>query len=100
MAKDGKINISDQHEYVKCAKKDGKKPSDQDGRIELRSVPVQGLYQPDTLAAYEHRGRTYLVMANEGDARDNGDGDSEDERRGSTGNATIEYVPDGSSWRG
>ncbi len=35
-------------------------------------------------------------MANEGDARDNGTGDGEDERRGSAGNATIEYVPDGS----
>ena len=70
-------------------------PSDQDGRIELRNVPVKGLYQPDTIAAYEHRGRTYLVMANEGDARDNGDGDSEDERRGGSGNASIEYVGDG-----
>jgi len=71
-------------------------PNDQDGRSELRSAPVQGLYQPDTIAAYEHRGRTYLVMANEGDARDNGAGDSEDERRGSAGNASIEYVADGS----
>jgi hypothetical protein len=71
-------------------------PNDQDNRKELRSVPVKGLYQPDTIASYEHKGRTYLVMANEGDARDNGDGDSEDERRGSAGNASIEYVPDGS----
>lgn len=69
-------------------------PSDQDGEIRLRSVPVKGLYQPDGIAAYEHRGRTYLVMANEGDARDNGEGDAEDERRGSAGNASIEYVPD------
>ena len=46
--------------------------------------------------AYSHKGRTYLVMANEGDARDNGNGDAEDERRGSAGNAAIEYVPDGS----
>jgi hypothetical protein len=71
-------------------------PNDQDGRIELRSAPVQGLYQPDSIAAYEHRGRTHLVMANEGDARDNGEDDGEDERRGSSGNAAIEYVPDGS----
>jgi hypothetical protein len=35
-------------------------------------------------------------MANEGDARDNGSADGEDERRGSAGNASIEYVPDGS----
>lgn len=71
-------------------------PNDQDGRIELRSAAVKGLYQPDTLAAYEFKGRTYLVMANEGDARDNGTADGEDERRGSAGNASIEYVPDGS----
>ncbi|MBS0449827.1 MAG: choice-of-anchor I family protein [Proteobacteria bacterium] len=71
-------------------------PSDQDGVIRLRNVPVKGLYQPDGIAAYEFRGETYLVMANEGDARDNGEGDGEDERRGSAGNASIEYVPDGS----
>lgn len=71
-------------------------PNDQDGRIELRAAAVKGLYQPDTIATYEHRGRTYLVMANEGDARDNGSADGEDERRGSAGNASIEYVPDGS----
>lgn len=68
-------------------------PSDRDGRIELRNVPVFGLYQPDTIATYRHRGRSYLVMANEGDARDNGDFDSEDERRGDAGAADIEYVP-------
>jgi DNA-binding beta-propeller fold protein YncE len=71
-------------------------PSDRDGRIELRTVPVQGLYQPDSLATYRARGRTYLVMANEGDARDNGEGDSEDERRGGAGGADIELVPDSS----
>ena len=71
-------------------------PNDQDGEVEFRSVPVKGLYQPDAIAAYRHKGRTYLALANEGDARDNGTGDSEDERRGSAGNAAIEYVPDGS----
>lgn len=54
-----------------------------------------GLYQPDTIATYEHRGRVYLVMVNEGDARDNGSGDSEDDRRGSAGSAAVKYVPDG-----
>jgi hypothetical protein len=71
-------------------------PNDQDGEIRFRNVPVTGLYQPDGIAAYRYKGRTYLAMANEGDARDNGEGDSEDERRGSAGNAAIEYVPDGS----
>ena len=71
-------------------------PNDQDGRIELRRVPVQGLYQPDSIAAFKHRGATYFALANEGDARDNGSGDSEDERRGSAGGDDIEYVPNGS----
>lgn len=68
-------------------------PGDRDGRVELRSAAVQGLYQPDGAAAYRHKGRTYLVMANEGDARDNGEEDGEDERRGAAGAADIEYVP-------
>ncbi|PPD10094.1 MAG: hypothetical protein CTY36_01350 [Methylocystis sp.] len=71
-------------------------PNDQDGAVKLEQVPVKGLYQPDSIAAYEYRGRSYLVMANEGDARDNGSGDGEDERRGSAGGASVEYVPDGS----
>lgn len=42
------------------------------GRILLRSWPnLYGVYQPDSIAAYEAAdGRTYLVIANEGDARD------------------------------
>lgn len=69
-------------------------PNDRDGVIALQSVPVKGLYQPDAITAYDFRGRTYLVMANEGDSRDNGDGDSEDERRGAAGDPSVEYVPD------
>jgi DNA-binding beta-propeller fold protein YncE len=71
-------------------------PNDQDGRIALRNAPVKGLYQPDSIAAYAYRGATYFALANEGDARDNGSGDSEDERRGSAGGEDIEYVPNGS----
>ena len=48
-------------------------PSDEDG-INIRNEPVFGLYQPDSIAAYEVDGATYYVTANEGDARD------EDER--------------------
>jgi hypothetical protein len=47
-------------------------PSDRDGRIELRSVDARGLYQPDGMAAYSVGGKTFLVMANEGDARADG----------------------------
>ena len=71
-------------------------PSDRDGRMELRNVPVLGLYQPDTVAAYVARGRTWLVMANEGDSRDNGNADGEDERRGGAGSGVAELVPDSS----
>ena len=51
----------------------GLDPSDEDG-INIRNEPVFGLYQPDSIAAYEVDGATYYVTANEGDARD------EDER--------------------
>lgn len=69
-------------------------PNDRDGVIALQNVPVKGLYQPDAIAAYSFWGRTFIVAANEGDARDNGDGDSEDERRGTAGDPPIELVPD------
>jgi DNA-binding beta-propeller fold protein YncE len=49
-------------------------PSDKDKKIELRPAAVSGLYQPDAIAAYTAGGRTYLVMANEGDTRED-DGD-------------------------
>ncbi len=45
-------------------------PSNEDGGINIRPVPVFGLYQPDTIATYRANGQTYLVTANEGDARD------------------------------
>jgi DNA-binding beta-propeller fold protein YncE len=51
-------------------------PSDQDfisgsagpTRLDLRSVPVKGLYMPDTIASYAVGNRSFYVMANEGDA--------------------------------
>jgi hypothetical protein len=49
-------------------------PSHKDGKIELRTAAVRGLYQPDGIAAYQAGGQTYLVMANEGDTRED-DGD-------------------------
>lgn len=54
-------------------------PSDRDGRIELRSVAAKGFYQPDGRVAYTTGGKTFLVMANEGDSR----WDEQDEARGS-----------------
>jgi hypothetical protein len=43
-------------------------PSDQDGGINLRNVPVKGLYMADAIAAYSSGGQTFYVTANEGDA--------------------------------
>ncbi|MEG3614689.1 choice-of-anchor I family protein [Isoptericola haloaureus] len=53
-------------------------PSDEDGPdgegvIDIRTVPVKGLYMPDGMDAYTVDGETYLVTANEGDAREFGD---------------------------
>ncbi len=44
--------------------------SDKDGKINIANWPVKGILQPDSIAAYNVGGRTYLVTANEGDARD------------------------------
>ncbi len=38
--------------------------------VEFISPAVKGLYMPDSVAAYEWRNRTLLVMANEGDYRE------------------------------
>ncbi len=40
------------------------------GTVNIRNWPVSGMYQPDAIATYRVKGDTYLVMANEGDARD------------------------------
>lgn len=48
-------------------------PSDKDAGIDIRTVPVQGLYMPDGITSYTTGGQTYLLTANEGDAREWGD---------------------------
>ncbi|MCY4325707.1 MAG: choice-of-anchor I family protein, partial [Betaproteobacteria bacterium] len=53
--------------------------SNKDGQINIRNWPVLGMYQPDALATYAVAGKTYMVTANEGDARDY-DGFSEETR--------------------
>ena len=45
-------------------------PSDRDDAVAIAPVPAFGLYQPDAIAAYEVNGQTYVVTANEGDARE------------------------------
>jgi 2',3'-cyclic-nucleotide 2'-phosphodiesterase/3'-nucleotidase/5'-nucleotidase len=51
-------------------------PSDRDNAagtgaaIKIGNWPVFGMYQPDSIASYRVDGKDYLVMANEGDARE------------------------------
>jgi hypothetical protein len=56
--------------------------SDRDSAINIRSWPVFGMYQPDAIASFRIDKTTYLVTANEGDARD-WDGFAEEARVGS-----------------
>jgi len=53
--------------------------SNKDDSINFANYPVLGMYQPDSIASYEYMGETYIVTANEGDARDY-DGFSEEVR--------------------
>lgn len=54
--------------------------SDRDGAINITTYPnLFGMYMPDAIALYEIGGETYIVTANEGDARIRPDGDLEDE---------------------
>ena len=55
--------------------------SDKDNAINIQKWPVFGMYQPDSIASYQSNGETYIVTANEGDARDY-DGYSEEVRVG------------------
>ncbi len=54
--------------------------SDRDDAINITSHPnLVGMYQPDAIDVYEANGQTFIVTANEGDARDY-DGFSEEAR--------------------
>ncbi|MBB6099057.1 hypothetical protein HNR42_002493 [Deinobacterium chartae] len=44
--------------------------SDKDAQANIRNWPVLGMYMPDGIAAFSVGGQTYLVSANEGDARE------------------------------
>ena len=47
---------------------------DNDAKVLFQAVAAKGLYMPDTIASFRHRGQTFLVTANEGDFReDNAD---------------------------
>ncbi len=45
--------------------------SNQDGMINIAAWPVKGMYMPDAIHSFEAAdGQTYIITANEGDARD------------------------------
>ncbi|TCO77164.1 choice-of-anchor I family protein [Chromatocurvus halotolerans] len=44
--------------------------SNRDGGINIREWPLRGVFMPDGFDSYEYAGVTYLVTANEGDARE------------------------------
>lgn len=46
--------------------------SDRDGGAIIRQVPLSGMFMPDAIASFVRDGVTYLVTANEGDAREYG----------------------------
>ena len=62
-------------------RRNGLDASDRDNAINIANWPVKGMYQPDGISSYRYRGETFLVTANEGDARDY-DGFAEEERVG------------------
>lgn len=45
-------------------------PTDEDGEINIRTIPAFGMYMPDAIEAFEVGGVMYLITANEGDSRD------------------------------
>ena len=73
--------------------------SNRDDSINIANWPVKGLYQPDTIDAFEFNGTTYIVTANEGDAREYDDYEDvirvADITDPAEANATLEF-PD---WR-
>lgn len=55
--------------------------SDKDGKINIRTWPVMGMFMPDTIDAINIDGKQWVLIANEGDSRDY-DGYSEETRVG------------------
>ncbi|NCT99151.1 MAG: alkaline phosphatase [Comamonadaceae bacterium] len=79
--------------------------SDNDGRINIRGLPgVRGLYLPDAMGAYTADGQTYLVTANEGDARAWGEDNSAywagDASQGFVEEFRVKHLVNKSGWAG
>lgn len=64
----------------------GLDPTNNDNAIGIGNYPVFGMYQPDAIASYKVGDTTYLITANEGDARaDWGSINNEEIRFGNSG---------------
>lgn len=72
--------------------------SDRDNAINIANWPVLGMYQPDGIAAFQAKGKTWLITANEGDARDWGD--FAEEARVGTLNLDAQAFPNGTALKG
>ena len=44
--------------------------SDRDGGVNIRNWPVMGMYMPDSIAAFQVDGESFVITANEGDSRE------------------------------
>lgn len=44
--------------------------SDKDGAVDIKPVPLLGMYMPDGMAMVENGGKSYILTANEGDVRE------------------------------
>ncbi len=44
--------------------------SNRDGKIDIKTHPVWGMYQPDGMASFNYNGRPYVITMNEGDSRE------------------------------
>jgi hypothetical protein len=69
--------------------------SDRDGpsngpRINIRNWPVKGLYLPDGIDSFQSGGETFLVLANEGDARADWPGFNEEVRVSDAANYPLD----------
>jgi len=53
--------------------------SNKDGKINIATYPVKGMYMPDAITSVTTNNKTYILTANEGDSRDY-DGFSEEVR--------------------
>ena len=79
--------------------------SDTDLKADIKTWPgLRGMYQPDSIAAYTVSGKTFLVTANEGDARAWGEGNKAywdgDASKGFVEEFRIKHLTNKNGWSG